>query len=160
RVRPGLDDKVLSGWNALAISGLVRAYEVTGHEPARALALRVGEFLAREMMPADAKRIARVWKAGKRKLDGTLDDYAFVAAASLDLAELTGDRAWWDRGAELVRSIRDRFASTRDDVVIFHMTSDDDPESVLVHRPESHQDGAIPSGAAVAVECLLRLGQN
>jgi uncharacterized protein YyaL (SSP411 family) len=157
RVRPGTDDKILSGWNAIAISGLVRAWEAAAHEPAGVLALRVGSFLAREMLPPDAKRVARVWKDGKRKLDGTLDDYALVAAAFLDLAEMTGDRVWWDRGAELVRSIRERFHSSRDGIDIFYMTPDDD-DSVLVHRPESHHDGATPSGAAVAVECLLRLG--
>jgi uncharacterized protein YyaL (SSP411 family) len=159
RVRPGLDDKVLSGWNALAVSGLVRAWEATGHEPAKALALQVGDFLAGQMMPTDAKRIARVWKDGKRKLDGTLDDYALVAAAFLDLAELTGFEVWWQRAAELVSSIRERFVSDRGGVVIFHMTPDDD-DGILVHRPESNTDGATPSGAAVAVECLLRLGHG
>ena len=158
RVRPGTDDKVLSGWNGLAISGLVRAWAATGHEPAGAMALRVGEFLAGEMMPPDGKRVARVWKDGKRRLDGTLDDYAFVAAAFLDLAEMTGDAAWWRRGAELVRSIRERFFEEKDGVAIFYMTPSDDPGDVLVHRPESHHDGATPSGAAVAVQCLLRLG--
>jgi uncharacterized protein YyaL (SSP411 family) len=159
RIRPGTDDKVLSGWNALAVSGLIRAWAATGHEGAGALALRVGDFLAREMMPPDAKRVARVWKAGKRSLDGTLDDYAFVAAACLDLAEMTGEAAWWARGAELVRSIRERFHEERDGIGIFYMTPDDDQDGLLVHRPESHHDGAIPSGAAVAVDCLLRLGQ-
>jgi len=157
RIRPGTDDKILSGWNALAISGLVRAWEAVEHEPAGVLALRVGEFLAREMLPPDGKRVARVWKDGKRKLDGTLDDYALVAAAFLDLAEMTGEAVWWRRGAELVRSIRERFHAERDGIGIFYLTPDDD-DTGLVHRPESHHDGATPSGAAVAVECLLRVG--
>ncbi len=112
------------------------------------------------MTPPDGKRVARVWKAGRRSLDGTIDDYAFVAAGFLDLAELTGDAAWWRRGETLVAAIRERFCTTKDDVVIFYMTPDDDDDGLLVHRPESNQDGAIPSGAAVAVDCLIRLGQS
>ncbi|HUQ01281.1 MAG TPA: thioredoxin domain-containing protein, partial [Kofleriaceae bacterium] len=157
RIRPGTDDKILAGWNALAITGLVRAWSATGHAPALALAVRVGEFLRREMVKGD--RVARTWKAGTAKLDGTLDDYAFVAAALLDLAEATLDRSWWDAGVAVVGAIRARFY--QDDAAsgagIFYLTPHDDPEP-LIHRPESHHDGALPSGAAVAVECLVRLG--
>ncbi len=154
RIRPGTDDKVLAAWNALAISGLCRAWSASGHAPALALAMRVGEFLREAMIDGD--RIARVWKAGVRKLDGTLDDYAFTAVAFLDLAEATGDRAWWDTGAALLAAVRARFWDAEDGGV-FYMTAHDDPEP-LIHRPESHHDGAMPSGAAVACAGLVRLG--
>jgi uncharacterized protein len=157
RVRPGTDDKVLSGWNGLAVSGLLRAWEATGLEAARALAIRVGGFLADKMI--EGGRVARIWKGGARKpLDGTLDDYAFVAAAFLDLAEATGDARWWTRGAALVGEIRARFVEQVGEATVFYMTAADDA-ALLIHRPESSHDGAIPSGAAVAVECLLRLAQ-
>ncbi len=155
RVRPGTDDKLLAGWNALAVSGLCRAWAATGHGPALALAVRVGEFLRREMIAGD--RLARTWKAGVTKLDGTVEDYAFTAAAMLDLAEATLDRAWWDAGAALAGAIRTRFYRDEDGVGVFYLTAHDDPEP-LIHRPESHHDGALPSGAAVAVEVLVRLG--
>jgi len=155
RVRPGTDDKVLSGWNGLAISGLVAASRATAHDPALALALRVATFLRDKMIDGD--RIARVFHEGKTKpLDGTLDDYAFVAVAFLELAEVTGDRSWWDLAVKLVGTIRSRFVATRDGIVMFFLAPDDD--KLLVHRPESHHDGAIPSGAAVAVHALLRIG--
>ena len=157
RVRPGTDDKVLAGWNGLAVTGLLRAWEVTGHAPARALAERVGRFLVEHMI--DEGRVRRVWKAGASAaaLDGTLDDYAFCAAAMLDLAEATGDAAWWRRGAELVAAIRARFVERVGEATVFFLTAADAGDA-LIHRPESSHDGAIPSGAAVAVECLLRLG--
>ena len=91
-----------------------------------------------------------------KALDGTLDDYAFVALALLELAEVTGDRAWWDLGAKLVGTLRTRFVAEEDGVVVFYLSPAGDP--LLVHRPESHHDGAIPSGAAIAVHALLRLG--
>src|SRR6185503_8940779 len=97
----------------------------------------------------------RVWKNGATKLDGTLDDYAFTAVALLDLAEATGDRRWWDTGVALLGAVRARFWNAEDGGV-FYMTPHDDPEP-LIHRPESHHDGAMPSGAAVAVAGLVRL---
>ncbi len=155
RVRPGTDDKILAGWNALAVSGLVRAWNATGHAPALNLALRVADFLRTQMIHGD--RLTRTWKAGAGKLDGTLEDYAFTALAMMELAEATFDRAWWDLGAALAGAIRTRFYAVEKDAGVFYLTSHDDPEP-LIHRPESHHDGALPSGAAVAMEVLVRLG--
>ncbi|HUJ58140.1 MAG TPA: hypothetical protein VLX92_06600, partial [Kofleriaceae bacterium] len=155
RVRPGTDDKVLAAWNGLAITGLCAAWRATGHAPALELALRVARFLRDDMIAGG--KVARVFHEGKVKpLDGTLDDYAFCAEAMLELAEATGDAAWWRLGAELCASIRARFVERPDGVVVFYLAPAGD--ALLVHRPESHHDGAIPSGAAVAVGALLRLG--
>jgi uncharacterized protein YyaL (SSP411 family) len=155
RVRPGTDNKVLSGWNGLAISGLVAAYRATGHAPALDLALRVATFLRDRMI--EGGELARVFHEGTTKdLDGTLDDYAFVSLGLLELAEATGDRAWWDLGTKLVGTLRTRFVAEVDGIVVFYMSPAGDP--LLVHRPESHHDGAIPAGAALAVQALLRLG--
>jgi uncharacterized protein len=164
RVRPGTDDKVLAAWNGLAISGLVGAWRSTQHAPALALALRVAGFLRDKMIKGE--RIARVFHQGATKdLDGTLDDYAFCAQGFLELAEATGDRAWWDLGAGLLKTVRASFVEdspagdsqgSRGGVVIFYLSPAGDP--LLVHRPESHHDGAIPSGAAIATQALLRLG--
>jgi uncharacterized protein len=154
RVRPGTDDKVLAGWNGLAITGLVAAWRATGHAAALELALRVARFV-RDVL-VDGDRLTRVYHGGAARLDGTLEDYAFVAAALLELAEATGDRAWWDLGARLLGAVRDKFVAEEDGVVVFYLAPAGD--SLLVHRPESHHDGAIPSGAAIAVQALLRLG--
>ena len=154
RIRPGTDDKVLAGWNGLAISGLVAAWRAADHGPALELALRIGRFVRDQLVDGD--RLARVYHQGATKLDGTLDDYAFVAAGFLDLAEATGDRTWWDLGARLLGAIRAKFVAEPDGVVVFYLAPDGDP--LLVHRPESHHDGAIPSGASIATQALLRLG--
>ena len=58
----------------------------------------------------------------------------------------TGDRAWWDLGARLLGAVRRKFVAEEDGVVVFYLAPAGDP--LLVHRPESHHDGAIPSGAA------------
>ncbi len=170
RNRPGTDDKVLAGWNGLAIAGLVSAWKATGQDAALVLALRVATFVRDRMMKADGPiaspshpaagdsiALARVFHAGTTKhLDGTLEDYAFCAIAFFDLAEATGDRAWWDLGEQLVETARSKFVSEEDGVVVFYLSAAGD--ELLVHRPESHQDGAIPSGAAWFTTALLRLG--
>ena len=158
RVRPATDDKVLAAWNGLAITGLLAAWRATGHDPALALALRVAAFL-RDCMIASGTvtTVRRVHHEGVTKeLEGTLDDYAFCADAFLELAEATGDRAWWDLGARLVATIRTRFVEDKDGVAVFYLSPPGD--ALLVHRPESHHDSAIPAGAAIAVRALLRLG--
>jgi uncharacterized protein YyaL (SSP411 family) len=155
RVRPGTDDKVLAAWNGLAIAGLVAAWRATGHAPALELALRAARFVRDRMIIGD--RVARVFHHGATKdLDGTLDDYAFCAHAFQLLAEATGEPDWWDLAASLVGAIRARFVEKRDGVVVFFLAPAGD--TLLVHRPESNHDGAIPSGAALAVHALLRLG--
>jgi uncharacterized protein YyaL (SSP411 family) len=146
---------VLAAWNGLAISGLCAAWRATGYAPALAMAQRVAVFLRGEMIEGD--RIARVYHHGTTKdLEGTLDDYAFCAQGFLELAEATGEAAWWDLGARLANTIRTRFVEERDGVVIFYLSPPGD--ALLVHRPESHHDAAIPSGAAIATQVMVRLG--
>ncbi len=153
RVRPGTDDKVLAGWNGLAISGLVAAWRATGHEPALTLAKRVAAFLTREMIRDGG--MLRIWGKGQGKLEGTLEDYAFCALAFLELAEATDDGEAWRVGQRLVSSIRERFVEEVSGALVMYLAPRGD--SLLVHRPESHHDGAIPSASAVAVEAMLRL---
>ncbi len=159
RVPPATDTKVLTSWNGLAVSGLLRAHQATGSAAARALALKVADFLARVMLQEGEKaRILRVCKDGKARLDGTIDDYAMAARAFLAVAEETGDEVWWRRGAGLVHAILDRFYEERDGAGAFYLPAVDSVDR-LIHRPESNQDGAMPSGAAVAVECMVALGR-
>ncbi len=176
RVAPATDTKVLAGWNGLAISGLCRAYGATGNQRAIDLAGRVAEFLARDMLSQNGTRLWRVYKDGRTKLDGTLDDYALVARAFFDFAEATGEPTWWQRGQALAGAMLERFYEESDGVGIFYMTppaaasggasaggegagdGGDGEHGLLIHRPESHSDGAMPAGSSVAVECLVRLG--
>jgi uncharacterized protein YyaL (SSP411 family) len=157
RVPPATDTKVLAGWNGLAVSGLLRAAGATGNPRALAVGLQVADFLANRMVHAEGARIWRVYKDGQTRLDGTLDDYAMVARAFLDVAEALEDPVWWRRGVRLVEEILARFHAEEDGVSSFYLPAVDSDDR-LIHRPESNHDGATPSGAAVAIECLLRLG--
>ena len=157
RVPPATDTKVLAGWNGMAVSGLLRAAGATGNTRALATGLQVADFLASRMIHSDGTRLWRVYKDGRTRLDGTLDDYALVARAFLDVAEALEDPVWWERGARLVEEILARFHAEEDGVSAFYLPANDSQDR-LIHRPESNHDGATPSGAAVTIECLLRLG--
>ncbi|MCG8419952.1 MAG: thioredoxin domain-containing protein [Proteobacteria bacterium] len=157
RIAPDTDTKILAAWNGLALSGLIRAWSATGNQRALDLATTVGNFLASEMLYEGGEKIWRVYKDGKTKLEGTIDDYAFCARAFLQMAEATGEEVWWQRGTTLMAAVRERFYEEQDGVGIFFMTPVDGSER-LIHRPESNSDGALPSGAAIALECMLRLG--
>jgi uncharacterized protein len=155
RVPPATDTKVLSSHNGLAITGLVRAWEATGQDEALALAREIASFLEREMI--QDKRIYRVFSHGRRQLEGTLEDYAFVAEGLLALAEATEEENWWNLALGLIQTMLDNFHEEIDGVSVFYISASNAP-NYLIHRPVSSTDSATPAAAAVAVDCLVRVG--
>ncbi len=152
RVRPGLDDKILTAWNALAIAGLARA--------ARALAQPAWAELA--FAAVDALR-ATAWRDGRllatRKdnrahLNAYLDDHAFLLAALLELMQTrfrAQDYAW---AGELADVLLDAFEDRAQGGFFF--TRHDHER--LIHRPKPGHDNATPSGNGVAAQALIALG--
>jgi uncharacterized protein YyaL (SSP411 family) len=152
RVRPALDDKILASWNGLMLRGVAEAARAFGDAELRALAVRNGEFLFRELVRDD--RVMRSYKNGSSKIAGFLEDYAAVALGALALYELTFDRVWLDRARRLADAILTRFWDD-DAQALFDTASD--AES-LVTRPRDVTDNASPSGSSLAIELLLRVG--
>jgi uncharacterized protein YyaL (SSP411 family) len=152
RVRPGLDDKILAGWNGLMLRGVAEAARAFGDAELRALAIRNGEFLFRELVRGDV--VLRSYKKGVAKIAGFLEDYAAVALGALAVYELTFDRKWLDRARRLADEILARFWD--DDAHALFDTAAD-AES-LVTRPRDVTDNATPSGTSLAIELLLKLG--
>jgi len=152
RVRPGLDDKILAGWNGLMLRGVAEAARAFGDAELRALAVRNGEFLFRELVRDD--RVLRSYKEGTARIAGFLEDYAAVALGALAVYELTFDRMWLERARRLADEILERFWD--EDVRALFDTSVD-AES-LVTRPRDVTDNATPSGTSLAIELLLKLG--
>src|SRR5687768_16838186 len=95
RVWPGLDDKILAGWNGLMLRGLAEAARVFGRPEDRALAVKNGEFLFSRMVRDG--RALRSFKNGEARLAGYLEDHAALGLGALGLYELTFDAAWLDR---------------------------------------------------------------
>jgi uncharacterized protein YyaL (SSP411 family) len=151
RVRPARDEKVLSGWNGLALGAFAVAARVLDRADYREVAERNAHFLLAEMLTADG-RMYRSWKDGRATLNGYLEDYANVAEGLLELFETTADDRWLAAATELADAIVEHFS---DPAGGFFDTSDDHEQ--LIIRPKVVQDGAIPSGSSMAAGVLLRL---
>jgi uncharacterized protein YyaL (SSP411 family) len=100
RVRPGLDDKILTAWNGLMISAFARGAEVLGEPIYADVAVAAVEFIENKLLRGD--RLLSTYKDGRAKLNGYLDDYAFIAAALIDVFELTQARAYLSRAVALI----------------------------------------------------------
>jgi uncharacterized protein len=151
RVHPARDEKVLSGWNGLALGAFAVAARLLDRADYREVAERNAHFLLAEMLTADG-RMYRSWKGGIATLNGYLEDYANVAEGLLELFETTADDRWLAAATELADAIVEHFS---DPAGGFFDTSDDHEE--LIIRPKVVQDGAIPSGSSMAAGVLLRL---
>lgn len=153
RVKPGLDDKLILGWNALANSGLTRAYAATGNHRFLELALRNIEFLWMNLQAPDGS-FYHTWKNGVAKVGAFLDDYALLIQAMQHLYEATWDAVWLERAIALTEHVVARFS---EDETGFFFYTPDNQDDVIIRKKEVY-DGALPSGNAVMALNLRRLG--
>jgi uncharacterized protein len=158
RVRPYLDDKILTAWNGLMISAFATAAQVlgdSGHAEPRYLtaAQRAAKFILRRMYDATSGILQRRFRDGDAAIPGFLDDYAFFISALLDLYEADFDPGHIEVAIQLTAKMRELFEDTAESA--FFSTAAGD--SSLVLRMKDDYDGAEPSGNAVALLDLLRL---
>ena len=153
RVWPARDEKVLASWNGLMLRAIAEGARVFGRDDWRAVALRCGEFLIRDMVLEG--RVLRSWKDGRARIPGFLEDHASVALGCLALYELTFDSRWLTQARALGHTVIASFwdASTN----AFFDTAHDHEQ--LITRPRDVTDNATPSGTSLAVELLLRLAE-
>ena len=152
RVHPGRDHKILAGWNAIAIRGLAVASRVLAREDLEIAASRALGFLREALWLGG--RLKAFWTAGVVRQDASLDDHALLIDAILALQALRfrADELAWAQA--LADQMLERFVDTARGG--FYFTADD--QEPLIHRSRSFADDATPSGNAVAVQVLLRLG--
>jgi hypothetical protein len=153
RTRPGLDDKMLTSWNALMLSGYADAYRATGEESYRQTALRNGKFLSENMMQNDF-RLERNFKDGKTAINAFLDDYAHTIAAFTALYEITFEEDWLHKAQGLADYAITHFQE--DTTGFFYYTSDIDPP-LLVRKTEL-DDNVIPASNSAMARALYHLG--
>ncbi len=153
RVRPHLDDKILTAWNGLMISAFAKAAQVLDDPRYLKAAGRAANFILTRMYNAQSGLLRRRFRDGDAAIDGFLDDYAFFIGALLDLYEADFDARHIETAVQLAAKMRELFEDTTEGA--FFSTAAGD--SNLVLRMKDDYDGAEPSGNAVALLDLLKL---
>jgi uncharacterized protein YyaL (SSP411 family) len=154
RVRPGLDDKRLTSWNALMLAALAEAGAVLQREDYLDAARASADFLLRELRTDDG-RLLRTWKDGRAHLAGYLEDHAYLVEALLTLYEATFEAHWFVAARALADVTIAHFAD--DERSGFFSTADDHEQ--LVARRKDLEDTPIPSGNSAMALGLLRLAR-
>ena len=153
RVRPHLDDKILTSWNALMISAFAKAAQLLDEPRYRDAAQRAARFILSRMYDSSTGILQRRFREGEAAIHGFLDDYAFFIAALLDLYEADFDPSHLEAAIALTAKMRELFEDP--DQGAFFTTAGRD--SSLVLRMKDDYDGAEPSGNSIALLDLLRL---
>jgi hypothetical protein len=152
RVRPGRDEKILTSWNGLMLSGFVDGFKVTGNEQYLHGAKEAAHFILHEMRKDG--NLMRVFHKGKCQVKGYSEDYAFFIQALIDLYEATFELGWLKEADDLNRRMIDQFWDERNGGFFF---SGKENES-LIARSKNPYDNVIPSANSIAVFNLIRLG--
>ncbi|MGE0877608.1 MAG: thioredoxin domain-containing protein [Acidimicrobiia bacterium] len=153
RVRPGLDDKVLTEWNALMCATLAEAGAALREQSWIDAATRNAEFLVATLRREDGRWL-RSWQrdGGARTLAFAVD-YAALIDAFTRLAEATGEARWIHEASATADALLDLFWDPEQGA-FFNTGHDADP---LVVRPKDLLDNATPSANSAAAVALLRL---
>jgi len=152
RTRPGLDDKLLAGWNGIALSGLADAYLATRKSDLLDLALKNGEYLLSNHL--EDNTLYRTSKMQKKPIPGYLEDYAFVINAFIKLYQSNFDEKWISHAKELSEYTIANFFDEREG---FFFYSDKNAMQLIATKKEIF-DNVIPSSNSIMAENLYLLG--
>jgi uncharacterized protein len=152
RIPPGLDDKILTSWNAMMISALTDAYKAFDDRRFLKAAIHNMRFLENELM--ESTRIYRSFKEKRSDIPGFLDDYAFLIQSQLKLYEVTFDEYWVRRAETFMDYTIESFYNGQDGY--FFYTSSGGEQ--LISRKKEIFDNVIPASNSVMAWNLNRLG--
>jgi hypothetical protein len=153
RIPPGLDDKILLGWNALMNMAFSKAFAALGDEGYRDRAIAGMAFLQQRLEGEGLYFYSHSWK-GEARQPAFLDDYATLIAALIQLQEITGDAGWLLRAKMLLAYVIEHFS---DPETGFFFYTHEAQKDVILRKKEIY-DGATPSGNSMMASNLLYLG--
>ena len=161
RSQPARDGKALAGWNGLMLAAFADAAAALAGAPDatlaaagtryRGIAERAADRLL-AVLPDGRGRLRRSWKDGQARHPGSLEDHLCLADGLLALHEATANERWYTAARDLAETVLAHFPAPDGG---FFDTADD--AEMLVARPRSLEDNALPSGNAMAAVVLLRL---
>ena len=153
RIRPGLDDKILTSWNALMLKGYVDAYRALGDQAYLERALKNAEFLKNNVQRPDGG-LNRNYKDGKSVINAFLDDYALLMEAWISLYQVTYDEWWLNDARRMADYVHTHFFDEA--TGLYFYTSDIDPP--LVARKKEISDNVIPASNSILAKAFHKLG--
>jgi len=151
REQPGKDDKIITSWNGLMVSAFLSGYKITDNSKYLDAAKQSIDFFESNFEKNHI--LHRTFKNAEPKLNGYLDDYAYMANASVDMFENTSQPKYLSFATNLANYLITHFWD--DSTNGFFFTSDDHEK--LIMRPKNNYDLSMPSGNSVAAYVLLKL---
>ena len=153
RVRPSLDDKILTDWNSMMISALSKSSVVFRQDNYLSSAINSYEFIKNNMIRKDFT-LFHCLRGDHASIDGMIDDYAFLTKACVDLYEATLDPTMLDTGRNICEKMIELFWDN--DKGSFYATPESSKDVIV--RQKNLLDGAIPAGNSVALFGLIKIG--
>ncbi|MBF9142164.1 thioredoxin domain-containing protein [Hymenobacter properus] len=154
RVRPGLDDKVLTGWNALMLQGLTDAYRAFGEPEFLVMAEHNAAFIQKNLR--NGAGLFRTCKNGRASINGFLEDFALVIQAYISLYEVSFGESWLREAEALTEYVLDNFFDPAETQFFYT----DRRAEALIARKKELMDNVIPSSNSVMAHNLRRLGRH
>jgi len=146
RIKPALDNKVLTSWNALLVSGFVHAYLATGNTRHLNEAQRVFSFIENQYLNKETLALVHL-----KGIDANLDDYALFIRAAIDLYQATLDSSYLLLANDLTHYVNQHFSD--ENGMYYYFTSEEKSKQLIVRKKEL-SDNVIPSSNAVMVHNL------
>jgi uncharacterized protein len=152
RIKPGLDDKILAGWNAMMITGLLDAYQVFRENRFLQTAYSAITFLETNLM--EGEKIFRSFKGKRSGIEGFLEDYAYVIQAYIHLYQADFNEHWLYRAEKIMHYTLNHFYDPEDGLCFYTSHT----AEKLIARKKELFDNVIPSSNSVMARNLLHLG--
>jgi len=154
RIKPALDDKIITSWNALMLKAYVDAYTIFDDQTYLDTALKNANFINTNVRSSD-DRLSRSYKNGMASINGFLDDYAFTIEAFIALYQSTFDEKWLESAKKLTDYVILHFYDSESGM--FYYTSDVDQK--LIVRKMEISDNVMPASNSQMAKNLFVLGQ-
>ncbi len=155
RIKPGLDDKILTSWNGIMIRGMAMGYQLTGKPEYLTACEKSAEFVL-TTLSQDNGLLLRTYRAGKSHLNAYLEDYSYFIAGLIALYEASFEPRWLTEAERLAHLMIDQFGDAEGNGFFFTGKA----HETLIVQSKSAYDGATPSGASMAIHSLLRLAKH
>jgi len=152
REQPGLDDKIITGWNGLMIAGMADGGRVLGDSKYIEAARRAADFLL-DTMDDGSGGLLRAYRAGNARISAVLEDYALTIRGLMALYRATQEQRWLEAAETLSDAAGERFWDNRFGGYFDTLADQDD----LFVRNKQTYDGAVPSGNGVMLNNLIDL---